>query len=67
MDERKTEETDPRPDEPGAASDEPSDDTEGHSLSTYEYGRSVVRERAREAERFARESRLRREAKDRKR
>jgi hypothetical protein len=65
VDERKTEETEPRPAEPEAGSDEPPDDTEGHSLSTYEYGRSVVRERAREAERFARESRLRREAKDR--
>jgi hypothetical protein len=56
---------DPR--EPDSATETPEDDTEGHSLSTYEFGRSIVRERSREAERFAKESRLRKEAKDRKR
>lgn len=65
MDERKSLDKDPRPTEPEAQPEEPADDTEGHSLSTYEFGRSIVRERAREAERFAKESRLRREAKDR--
>ncbi len=46
----------------------PTDDTEGHSLASYEYGRIVANERDREAERTARESRLTRENKpDRKR
>jgi hypothetical protein len=35
------------------------DDTEGHSLATYEYGRLVSRERSQEAERHAREARMR--------
>ena len=38
------------------------DDTEGHSLATYEYGRLVARERAQDADRGAREARLRNEA-----
>lgn len=39
------------------------DDTEGHSLATYEYGRLVSRERTQDAERAARESRMRNEQK----
>lgn len=35
------------------------DDTEGHSLATYEYGRLVSRERTQEAERAARQARMR--------
>ena len=35
------------------------DDTEGHSLATYEYGRLVSRERTQDAERQAREARMR--------
>jgi hypothetical protein len=37
------------------------DDTEGHSLATYEYGRLVARERHQEAERHARDERLRKD------
>jgi hypothetical protein len=37
------------------------DDTEGHSLATYEYGRVVARERMQDAERAAREARMREE------
>lgn len=40
---------------------ESADDTEGHSFM-YEYGRTVARERNADAERNARESRLRDEA-----
>ena len=39
------------------------DDTEGHSLQMGEFGRTMARERAREAEQAARESRIREEAK----
>jgi hypothetical protein len=41
------------------------DDTEGHSLATYEYGRLVARERHQEAERNARESRMRKDVRKR--
>lgn len=51
-----SEDTKPIQEEP-AADDQ--DDTEGHSLATYEYGRLVSRERAQDAERHARETRMR--------
>lgn len=35
------------------------DDTEGHSLQMAEFGRTMARERAREADQMARESRMR--------
>jgi len=38
---------------------EDADDTEGHSLQMAEFGRTMARERAREAEQLARESRMR--------
>lgn len=40
---------------------EQADDTEGHYLASYEYGRIVARERESEAERAARDARLGRE------
>ncbi len=49
---------DTKPIEEGA-DDAEQDDTEGHSLSTYEYGRLVSRERVQDAERAAREARMR--------
>jgi hypothetical protein len=44
--------------------DQPSeeDDTEGHSLQMAEFGRTMARDRAREAEQAARESRMREDA-----
>ncbi len=51
-----SEDTKPIQEEP-AADDQ--DDTEGHSLATYEYGRLVSRERNQDAERHAREARMR--------
>jgi hypothetical protein len=39
------------------------DDTEGHSLQMAEFGRTMARERAREAEQMARESRMREDGK----
>ncbi len=51
-----SEDTKPIQEEP-AADDQ--DDTEGHSLATYEYGRLVARERDQDAERHAREARMR--------
>jgi hypothetical protein len=42
-------------------------DTEGHSLQVAEFGRTMARDRAREAEQMARESRMREEAKGQKR
>jgi hypothetical protein len=47
-----------RPAEPTTPADD-ADDTEGHSLQMAEYGRTMARERAREAEQMARESRMR--------
>jgi hypothetical protein len=35
------------------------DDTEGHSMQMAEFGRTMARERAREADQMARESRMR--------
>ncbi len=35
------------------------DDTEGHSVQMAEFGRTMARERAREADQMARESRMR--------
>ena len=43
--------------------DETGDDTEGHSMQMVELGRTVARDRAREAEQIARESRMRDDAK----
>jgi hypothetical protein len=51
---------------PEAANDTRSDDgddTEGHSLLTYELGRTVANERSREAGDWARNERLRKDAK----
>ena len=38
---------------------ENADDTEGHSMQMAEFGRTMARERAREADQMARESRMR--------
>jgi len=46
-----------------ARSDDTGDDTEGHSLLTYELGRTVANERSREAGDWARNERLRKDAK----
>ena len=56
-----------RPAEPGQPADDTDDDTEGHSLQMAEFGRTLARDRAREAERKAREARMREEPTGRKR
>lgn len=58
---------DDEPTQPTEGEPMPENDTEGHSLAMYEYGRLIARERAQEAERNARELRMQKQGRDQKR